>query len=451
MQRQHNLFRGRKWLVTAVSCLFLVGGLAACGGGGGGTTGTTPEMDITPPPTGDDHPDTIAGAVAIMDGETVDGSLDSPDDEDFFRLDLPEGASVIDVTLQAEAGVEVALLDSEGSVLGVAETVSQVESAGPVAPAAASPVPDVGPLLAIGLRVVVQQGGRYVIRLATTPGGRATVKKAFKLTAQAQAAASVTGTVVNLVRGIPNGTVYIGPATLDIDLRQHFEVDGVPSPDFDFKVALNVGVPKSFRRITPAGLRTLGFTVQLDNHIMKIGADSGATDGRGINFGVSASYDIPGTEGVISAATGYFTVTPRAREGNGGLGPSLSNISRACIYEGELCYEFTPSASASLVSSLCIEGSSRPQVPVSSCRRTRTELIPSNAIIATLCVLDDHAYSYYLQEYYAARVDNFRIQCETEGGRFSYSRLYVADRDPRPAALSFAEINRRRDKRMDPE
>ena len=324
MQRQHNLLRGRKWLVTAVSCLFLVS-LAACGGGGGGATGTTPEMDITPPPTGDDHPDTITGAVAIMDGEAVDGSLDSPDDEDFFRLDLPEGASVIDVTLQAEAGVEVALLDSEGSVLGVAETVSQVESAGPVALAGASPVPDVGPLLAIGLRVAVQQGGRYVIRLATTPGGRATVKKAFKLTAQAQAAASVTGTVVNLVRRIPNATVYIGSATLDIDLRQHFEVDGVPSPDFDFKVAMSVGVPKSFRKITPAGLRTLGFTVQLDNHIMKIGADSGATDGRGINFGVSASYDIPGTEGVISADTGYFTVTPRAREGSGG--------SSACSYD----------------------------------------------------------------------------------------------------------------------
>ncbi len=337
MQRQRTLFpfgSGRKWLVAAVSCFFLVG-LAACGGGGGGgATSSTPEMTITPTPTGDDHPDTIAGAVAIVDGETVDGSLDSPDDEDFFRLDVPEGTSVIDVTLQAEAGVEVALLDSEGVVLGVTETASRTESAGPVAPAAV--VAPAVPLLAAGLRIAVQGGG-YVIRLAATPAGRAAVargtKKLFKLAARVKKAESVVRTVVNLVRGIPDVEVPIRGAVVRIDFRQHFSVDGVPSPGLKFRVAVSAGLPKIFSKSLRGS--NLGLKYQIDNHIMKLDDDSGATDGRVINVGVSAEYSIPGTEGVVSIARDVFKVTMRAREENGGGmqpgGPSPRSPSYACL------------------------------------------------------------------------------------------------------------------------
>ena len=325
MQREHTFFRGRKWLAAAVSCLFVMG-LYACGGGGGEEGGGgegTPEMTIMPTPTGD-HPDTIASAAAIADGETVDGSIDSPDDEDFFRLDVPEGTSVIDITLRAEAGVEVALLDGDGNVLGVAETVegtaSQAGGAGPVAAAAS---PSAVPLLvAVGLRVALphasRAAARYLIRLASTPQGRAFLlrnrgtarKLAFKLVGRALTQAALAGSLVNVVRGIPNATLPIGrTTTVTIDLRQHFGVQpsADPPPSFDFKVGIGVGVPKRISELVPA-LRNVGLTVVLERSTMRIGTTSDAAAGP-VRLTVSASIPVPGTEGVISAVSIPFTVT----------------------------------------------------------------------------------------------------------------------------------------------
>ena len=327
MQREHTFFRGRKWLAAAVSCLFVMGLYACGGGGGGGGKGEgTPEMTVTPPPTGD-HPDTIASAAAIANGETVDGSIDSPDDEDFFRLDVPEGTGVIDITLRAEAGVEVALLDGDGTVLGVAETVEETASqAGGVGPVAAAASPAVGPavvpvLVAVGLRVALPAGSRaaarYVIRLAATPQGRAFLlrnrgtarKLVFKLAGSALTRAALAGSLVNVVRGIPNATLPIGRTTVTIDLRQHFGVEppADPPPSFDFKVGIGVGVPKRISELVPA-LRNVGLTVVLDRSTMRIGTTSDAAAGP-VRLTVSASIPVPGTEGVVSAVSIPFTVT----------------------------------------------------------------------------------------------------------------------------------------------
>ena len=256
MQRERTFFRGRKWLAAALSCL-LVMGLSACGGGGGEEGGGgkgTPEMAITPAPTGD-HPDTIASAAAIAAGETVDGSIDSPDDEDFFRLDVPEGTSVIDITLRAEAGVEVALLDGDGHVLGGAETVEETTSqAGGAGPVVAAASPAVLPMVVGGAVVVVRVGlpvlraASYLIRLTATPQGRALLKgKKLGFTLVAAITGSTATTVINLIKKIPDATVPIAgivSARINLDqadLREHFEEEPPFNPP-RFLYSITIGV-----------------------------------------------------------------------------------------------------------------------------------------------------------------------------------------------------------------
>ena len=112
-------------------------GLTACGGGGGSstsakapapaetptptptppvTTPTPPEIPITPAPT--DHPDTLEAAADITAGQTVEGTIDSPEDVDFFKLQLT-GPSTVTFWTTGEADVAITLKDGEGNDLSV--------------------------------------------------------------------------------------------------------------------------------------------------------------------------------------------------------------------------------------------------------------------------------------------------------------------------------------------
>ena len=140
-----------------IAQLALVGialaGLTACGGGGGGsstaakaptpasdptptptpdptptptptppvTTPTPPEIPITPAPT--DHPDTLEAAADITAGQTVEGSIDSPEDVDFFKLQLT-GPSTVTFWTTGEADVAIALKDGEGNDLSATSASS---------------------------------------------------------------------------------------------------------------------------------------------------------------------------------------------------------------------------------------------------------------------------------------------------------------------------------------
>lgn len=110
-----------KRLALLGGVLALVGIVTACGGGGGGGS---PEMTIVrPPPTAAE----LAAATPIKVGQTITGTLESADDVHYNRLvDFAEEGeeSLIEVTLDAPAGTEIALLDSEGAVLDSAETAS---------------------------------------------------------------------------------------------------------------------------------------------------------------------------------------------------------------------------------------------------------------------------------------------------------------------------------------
>ncbi len=110
-----------------------LGVLAACGGGGSSTPAKTtptpetptpetptPEMTITPSaPTAAQ----LEAAPIISAGETVDGTLESADDAKYYRLEISESGTY-EFTLEAEAGLELAILDSAGNVIITAETES---------------------------------------------------------------------------------------------------------------------------------------------------------------------------------------------------------------------------------------------------------------------------------------------------------------------------------------
>ena len=73
-----------------------------------------------------DHSDTPAGATRITSGETVRGDLHSPDDVDWFLLEVAE-LSAVDVHFFAPSGTEISLLDLDGNVLDSGVSQSYVK------------------------------------------------------------------------------------------------------------------------------------------------------------------------------------------------------------------------------------------------------------------------------------------------------------------------------------
>ena len=115
----------KRFAQLAVAGLALAG-LAACGGGGSSTPAATapttptptPEIPITPAPA-TDHPNTLEAAVVIAAGATVEGSIDSPDDMDFFKVQLTDPGTVTFWTT-GEADTVITLLDGDGNDLSAA-------------------------------------------------------------------------------------------------------------------------------------------------------------------------------------------------------------------------------------------------------------------------------------------------------------------------------------------
>ena len=126
----------KRFVQLAVAGLALTGlaGLAACGGGGGSstpaaTTPTTPTPS-TPPeiPITQDHPDTLEAAVVVAAGATVEGSIGSPDDVDFFKRQLSDPGTVTFWTT-GEADTVIGLLDGEGNDLSPTVSEGRVSKA----------------------------------------------------------------------------------------------------------------------------------------------------------------------------------------------------------------------------------------------------------------------------------------------------------------------------------
>ena len=121
----------KRFAQGAVAGLALAG-LAACGGGGGSSTpaattpttpttptpSTPPEIPVTPAPA-TDHPNTLAAAVVVAAGATVEGSIDSSDDVDFFKVQLTDPGTVTFWTT-GEADTVITLLDGDGNDLSAA-------------------------------------------------------------------------------------------------------------------------------------------------------------------------------------------------------------------------------------------------------------------------------------------------------------------------------------------
>ena len=152
-----------------------------------------------------DHSDTPDGASDIAPGQTVEGYIDSPNDVDYFRLRLAEPGT-ISVTIDAEPGIEIAILDADGNVLAIAETVSEAT-----------------------VSVTSRAGERFlrVLKRTTRAVGTRVVGKAVKYVLK-KVKINVE-TLINIIRGIPDYTVDVGQVSVSIDLTEYFESrDGSP-------------------------------------------------------------------------------------------------------------------------------------------------------------------------------------------------------------------------------
>ena len=125
---------------------------------------------VGPPP--DDQSDTPAGAARIASGETVRGNLHSPDDEDWFRLEITE-PSAVDIQLLAAPGTEISVLDLDGNVLasrvapGMADRVSGGQG-GLISPRGELQVSPRGiPLALVGFGIVIYRTVIVVVRVGS--------------------------------------------------------------------------------------------------------------------------------------------------------------------------------------------------------------------------------------------------------------------------------------------
>ena len=181
----------KRFARCAVAGLALAG-LAACGGGSASPAPTTPEITITPAPTADQ----LAAATVISAGETVDGTLESANDVKYYRLDVAE-KSTFEFTLDAEAGVELAILDSNGSVITTAVTASTVER-------------------------IVSTSRKVYVRVRDAVKKKA--GKTFKLIVKRGVDPVTLGqSIFNLIRGIPHVNLTIGGTTYEFDARDYIE------------------------------------------------------------------------------------------------------------------------------------------------------------------------------------------------------------------------------------
>ncbi len=127
-----------------------------------------------PPPL--DHSDTPEGATDITNLGSIQGTIDSPDDVDYFTFTLTEEAEVeIEVSIESDLEdlvFEIELLDSDGNVVQVARTDTVVaasrlkggsDSATAAARAETAPKYIYGAILALGR--VLAPGKKWYLRL----------------------------------------------------------------------------------------------------------------------------------------------------------------------------------------------------------------------------------------------------------------------------------------------
>ena len=263
------------WIMVKGLTVFVCGlalfGLAACGGGGGDDPPASdkPEMTIMPPPA--DHPNTLADAAPIMDGQTVTGVIDSPDDVDFFRLPVTEDSRV-GFMLDAEAGLEIALLDSEGNALDIGETESVVRVGAVIVRG--------GEILRRGVAFARVTCGSSLV------AARRCVKKSFKLLATAQTYKSSVEAVIEFLRGVPTLELQLGVVRVEqkIDLTRYV-------------VAYLIGdrnpLPYTVTSIkVPAGL-----SMRVDGS--KVATVAATPDVEPGKYRITAAIEVPGTEGVV--------------------------------------------------------------------------------------------------------------------------------------------------------
>ena len=257
--------------LTAFVCGLALFGLAACGGGGDDPPASDkPEMTIMPPPA--DHPNTLADAAPIMDGQTVTGVIDSPDDVDFFRLPVTEDSRV-GFMLDAEAGLEIALLDSEGNALDIGETESVVRAGAVIIRG--------GAILRRGVAFARVNCGSSLV------AARRCVKKSFKLLATAQTYTSSVKAVIEFLQGVPTLELSLGVARVEqkIDLKRYFAA---------YSIGDRNPLPYT---VTSIKVPALGLSMSVDgSNVATVAATPDVEPGT---YRIRGAIAVPGTEEVF--------------------------------------------------------------------------------------------------------------------------------------------------------
>ena len=189
-----------------------LGGLAACGGGGSSTP-ATPQMTITP------GGDTLANAVDVTGKETTEGRLDSPDDIQYYQWEAPEDGT-FEFTLNADAGLELAILDSGGNVITTAETAS---------PAA--------------IQYTLEKGKELYFRISDA--AKKAGPKVFKFVAKNL---ELVQTVVNFIKGIPRIELAVAGRGVTLDLSEYVSLpDGADTSAVTTTLTTPLGIKLTSR------------------------------------------------------------------------------------------------------------------------------------------------------------------------------------------------------------
>lgn len=203
-----------------------------------------------------DHSDTPEQAQEVVAGQMVEGYIDSPTDVDYFRVVLSE-TSTIDATIDAEPGVELAILDADGNVLAAAVTSSR------------------------GRVTLTTVAGDYSLRVLDKNRRSGPFAAYNIVVSEIKKVADNLTSAINVIRGIHNYTVHAGGASVTLDLRDYFSGPEETLGPLTFRASASVG----------------NLTVEVERSTYKISAAHGVTPGP-VTVKVYAS--IPGlAEAVI--------------------------------------------------------------------------------------------------------------------------------------------------------
>ena len=208
----------------------------------------------------DDAPASFAGAVPIvLDGGTISGELDSPDDADLYSVTVDEQSIM---NLNGSNNIIITVFDDQGNIIAQSST------------SAASEGEDDKEYNRILVKVVIatlKKGKKYFVRITKDPGA---LRRDYQL------AKAVVKFALRKVKNFVRRDVVYGEGSASIDLSEFFagESDAIVG---SINIApVSVSIPPT--AINPwATLRVIEFTLE---HVLRIDQNLTYACGTGLDY-----------------------------------------------------------------------------------------------------------------------------------------------------------------------